>query len=188
MPELTILALNSKGLEMEYTEVELPDPVNSIINSQLRSAIRAMLYSENKRNLDGFLRIFLQSDLIVLTLEAPELPESETLKIDEEGFGYYQPGTNIPLVQLTTEEGKMILPVFTESCLVHCISGLEDFHGLLLSAPLILEMAVQAGTDTFCINPGTEEEFKIERVSIIELVTQLKLHGILPKEASTVKS
>jgi hypothetical protein len=173
---------------MEHNiEADFPDPVNTVINSGLRAAIRAMLYSENKRNLDGFLRVFLQSDLIVLTLNAPEPPESDILQLDEEGFGYYQPGTNIPLLQLNTDEGRMILPVFTESCLVHCIAGLEDYHGLLLSVPLILEMAVEAGTDSFCINPGSEEEFSIERVSIIELVSQLKENGILAQDPSVAK-
>jgi hypothetical protein len=171
----------------QSTQADFPDPVNTVINSQLRAAIRAMLYSENKRNLDGFLRVFLQSHLIVLTLHAPETPENEILKLDDEGFGYYQPGTNIPLVQLTDEHGTMILPVFTESCLVHCIEGLEKFHGLLLSAPLALEMAVEAGTDMFCINPGSEEEFKIERVSIVELVEQLRINGILSSHPSTKK-
>lgn len=172
---------------MHHEEIDIPDPVNTTVNPQLRAAIRAMLYSENKRNLDGFLRVFLESNLIVLTLEPLESTDGTSLsRKDEEGFGYYKEGTNIPLVQLTSETGRMVLPVFTESCLVQCVPGLEDFNGLLLSAPLILEMAYETGSNTFCINPGSKEEFKIERESIIELVHQLREHGILSKEPSAL--
>lgn len=180
----TSYANSQKDIEMQNNEIFAPDPVNTIVNQELRAAIRAMLYSENKRNLDGFLRVFLESDLIVLTQEPPKQKNNNILHLDEEGFGYYGIGTRIPLVQLQHDSGKMILPVFTESLQVHTIEGLNDFHGLAVSAPLLLEMCVMAGSDYFCINPGSEEEFTIERISIIEIVTQLKVNGLLPKETS----
>jgi hypothetical protein len=180
--------LNSqKDIEMQNNEPFAPDPVNAIVNQELRAAIRAMLYSENKRNLDGFLRVFLESDLIVLTLEAPISQNNDILHMDEEGFGYYGKGTQIPLVQLQDDSGKMILPVFTESLQVHTIEGLNEFHGLAVSAPLLLEMCVMAGSDFFCINPGSKEEFTIERISVIEIVTQLRINKILPETPSTEK-
>jgi hypothetical protein len=173
---------------MQNNETFAPDPVNTIVNQELRSAIRAMLYSENKRNLDGFLRVFLKSDLIVLTQKATKRHNDNILHLDEEGFAYYAIGTQIPLVQLQNESGKMILPVFTESLQVHTIEGLNEFHGLAVSAPLLLEMSVMAGSDFFCINPGSEEEFTIERVSVIEIVSQLKINGFLSNEASIKKT
>lgn len=171
-------------LTSEQIDNSAPDPLNTIVNSRLRSAIRAMLYSENKRNLDGFLRVFLESDLIVLTLSPPISEKTNAFLSDEEGFNYYKKGTQIPLVQLTNEIGKMILPVFTESCQVHLIDGLQNFHGLLLSSPHILEMAIESGSNSVCINPGSEEEFGIERESLINIIDALRSSGALSQNPS----
>lgn len=160
------------------------DPLNSLRNPHLESAIRAMLYSESPRNRDGFIRVLLESKLILLTETPIERPSKYPLLTDEKGFSNYEKDSKIPLVQLKDEQGRLILPVFTNSSFVHVIQGLNVFNGLIVSAPQALEMCSSAQSDLFSLNPGSPEHLNLHRPSILELVQKLKEHALLPKEGN----
>ena len=159
-----------------------PDVVNSLKNSPLLSAIRSLLYSNNDRNRDAFVRTLLSSTLLVLTKEAPRTPKKSILNYNEEGYAQYGQDTQIPLVQLNSDIGALILPVFTESSFVHNMKGLNEFNGLAVSAQNILEMSLTAQSSAICINPGSQEFIMLERRLIKDIVLDLKSNAQLPQE------
>ena len=172
---------------MNLTDEFAPDIVNSITNEQLESALRAMLYSSNKSNLNGFIRSLLESTLIVLTDGPPITPEGRTLNIDEEGFAYYAKGTNLKLVQFHSESEGLILPTFTQSAHVHRIRGLSNYHGLAIPAISLLETCIVAETNKLIFNPETAESLEIDRKSLSDLVSQLQISGLLQNETALQK-
>lgn len=159
-----------------------PDVVNSLQNPLLLSAIRALLYSNDERNRDSFTRTLLSSTLIVLTTEAPQIPPNTILNINEEGYAQYNKATKIPLVQLNSDIGTLILPTFTESKYVHKMKGLNEFHGLAVSASDLLEMSLIAQSSAICINPGSHEFIMLDRNLIEGLVEDLKSKYKIPQE------
>ena len=170
------------NLDLPESEEFAPDVVNTLKNSPLHSAIRALLYSNNSKNTETFFRTFLDSTLIVLTNEAPISPENTILNYDEEGYVHYCKDTQVPLVQLNADIGTLVLPVFTESKYVHKVKGLNEFNGLAVSAPNLLEMSLIAQSSAICINPGNPEFLMLDRGLIEELVEDLKRTQKLPKE------
>ncbi|HMO18483.1 MAG TPA: SseB family protein [Oligoflexia bacterium] len=171
---------------MQLQEDFSPDPVNSIENRALESAIRAVLYSNFEKNHKNFIRTLLNSTLILLTENPIRNPEGKILKLDEEGYGYYSKGTNIPLVQLNDETGRLILPVFSASKYVHAISGLSAFHGLAVPALQALEIFKAAESQVLSLNPGSQEHLDIDRYSLLSLISELKEKGVLSEESGVV--
>lgn len=160
------------------------DIVNSVKNPLLISSIRAMRYGANDRNRENFLRTFTRSTLVCLTTSAPITPDHSIPETDEEGFNLYGVDTRISLVQITTEDNSLYLPVFTDCSAVRKVPGLCDYHGLALNAKTILEMAITAESAGIILNPGTDEHTILDRELIGELVSDLRSKDLLPEEKS----
>ncbi len=176
----------------QQEELFAPDVVNETRNSRLISAISAITYSPSKRNENAFIQTLIESNLILLSLEAPRPPSGYITRLDEEGFGYYGIDTKISLVQLNSHlkdhnnqaTKQLMLPVFTESSYVHKIPGLSDFHGLAMSAIDVLELCIIAKSEILSINPGSKCQLDISRDSVEELVINLRKNGFLPQKES----
>lgn len=160
-----------------------PDAVNTLENPRLLCSLRALLYSNNEQNRQTFLRIFLDSNLIVLTTEAPRITPGQILKTSEDGYNLYDKDTEISLIQLNSNTGGLILPIFTETKFV-IASGLNQYHGIALTAKDILEMALIAESESIIINPASPEFLALDRNLIKDLVSDLKSSYKLPPEDS----
>jgi hypothetical protein len=160
-----------------------PDVVNTLENPRLLSSLRALLYSNNEQNKKTFFRIFLESNLIALTTEAPKTKPDSILKTSEDGYNLYDKNTEISLIQLNSSTGGLILPIFTETKFV-IASGLNIYHGIALSAKDILEMALIAESESIVINPASPEFLVLDRNLIKDLVRDLKSSYKLPPEDS----
>ncbi len=166
---------------MPDVETFAPDVVNTLNNPRLLSAIRALLYSNNDRNQNAFFRTLLESTLIVLTQEAPRIPDGSILQYEEDGYAHYSKDTQIPLVQLNSDANTLILPAFTSSKYVHQIKGLSEFNGLAIETKDLLEVSIIAESSAICINPGSDEFLMLDRELILNLVNDLKKSSKIPK-------
>ncbi len=160
-----------------------PDIVNTIENPRLLCSLRALLYSNNEQNRQTFFRIFLESSLIALTTEAPRIKSDQILNTSEDGYNLYDKDTEISLIQLNSNTGGLILPIFTEAKFV-IASGLNIYHGIALSAKDVLEMALIAESESLVINPASPEFLVLDRSLIKDLVKDLKSSYKLPPEDS----
>ncbi len=158
-----------------------PDIVNNLKNPALESAIRAVYFSPSKTNISGFFRVLIESTMVVLTLSAPKNDDGINYS-DESGFSRFDIGTKIELVQLKDENEELILPIFTEAKHVHRVAGLENFHGMAISALNILEMAIAAKSAKVVFNLGSVEQLELDRPHMMEIVKQFRNFNLLPND------
>jgi len=173
--------LNTRADE-DQEEAFAPDLVNNLRNPLLLSAIRALLYSNDDRNREAFFRTLLNSTLLVLTNTPPKTPKETILNYDAKGYSQYQPNTEMPLVQLNSDIGTLILPVFTDTRHVQKLKDLRGFHGLAVSTHDLLEMSLIAESNAICINPGSPEFIMLDRKLIEGLVADLKANAQVPEK------
>lgn len=164
--------------------------VNEHINSRLEASIRAIIYSPNEKNQNGFLRELLSSNLLVFSSEIilSNDPRQMHCLSDEEGFSYYRKGTVIPVVQLQDELGNLFLPAYTSSVYMQGSVLSKDFKGINTLSISVLEMAIAANTSKIILNPDTECCIEIDRDLIIWIVGCLKDGNLLSENGFELDS
>lgn len=164
--------------------------VNELTNPRLESALRAVLYSPNEKNRDGFLRELLSSHVIIYSnqIHAQNDPSLLTCLSDDEGFSYYRKDTIIPVVQLKDSHGNLILPAYTSSIHIQNCELSKDFYGITLLCISVFEMALAAQTSKITLNPETAMHIEIDRVLIAQIIECLQDAQILDGEGFHLSS